>query len=124
RRTFAVRNPLRRPAAAGAQNDTVSWPGAARPVARWAATATAGCALAGRLRAGSRAGSQCLDVRRGVRALVGNGLLGLLLLLHGLGGRRVRHCLLRPGRHVGMQHDMRLIGMHPSPRVYWTLGWL
>src|SRR5207245_9628943 len=81
RRTLSVRNPLRWRAAAGAEDGAVSWPGAARPIARRAANPAPGCALAGRLHAEWRASSTCLGVRRCVRAAVGHGLLGLLLLL-------------------------------------------
>ena len=50
--------------------------------------------------------------------------MGFLLLLHGLGGRRVRHRLLWPGWDLGVQHHLRVTAVHLGRGTYWVLGWL
>ena len=102
RRAHPVREPPRRLAAAGDRGGAVHRPGTPRPVARRAASSARGRATADGLDAEQRPGGQRRDVRSGVRAAVGNGLLGVLFLLHRLGGCRVRHRLLWSGGHLGV----------------------
>jgi hypothetical protein len=57
-----------------------------------------------------------------MRAPVGNRLLGVLLLLHGVGWRGMRHRILRPCGRLGVQHHLRVTRV--GGRAYWALGWL